>query len=52
MNKIAFLILLLCFFTNCSKDSNEAFEPTNYNYYYPTDEASITAAKLEMEQEH
>jgi hypothetical protein len=46
MNKIAFFIALLCLFTNCSKDSYEAFEPTNYNYYYPTDEATITAAQI------
>lgn len=46
MKKIAFFILLLCAFTNCSKDSYEAFEPTNYNYYYPTDEASITASQI------
>jgi hypothetical protein len=46
MNKIAFFIALLCLFTNCSKDSYEAFEPTNYNYYYPTDEATITASQI------
>lgn len=45
MNKIPFLLLLLCLFTNCSKDSANA-EPTTYNYYYPTDEASITAAQI------
>ncbi|PWA08567.1 hypothetical protein [Flavobacterium laiguense] len=46
MNKIAFFIALLCIFTNCSKDSYEAFEPTNYNYYYPTDETTITASQI------
>lgn len=46
MNKIAFFIALLCIFTNCSKDSYEAFAPTNYNYYYPTDEATITAKQI------
>jgi hypothetical protein len=46
MNKIAFFIALLCLFTNCSKDSYETFEPTNYNYYYPTDEAVITASQI------
>jgi hypothetical protein len=46
MNKIAFFIALLCIFTNCSKDSFEAFAPTNYNYYYPTDEATITAKQI------
>nr|WP_199003193.1 hypothetical protein [Flavobacterium sp. ASV13] len=45
MNKIPFLLLLLCLFTNCSKDSANA-EPTTYNYYYPTDEASITATQI------
>lgn len=45
MNKIPFLLLLLCFFTNCSKDSN-GDDPTTYNYFYPTDEASITAAQI------
>lgn len=44
-NKVPFLLLLLCFFTNCSKDSVTA-EPTNYNYFYPTDEATITAAQI------
>jgi hypothetical protein len=46
MNKIAFFIALLCLFTNCSKDSYEAFEPTNYNYFYPTDETSITVNQI------
>jgi hypothetical protein len=46
MNKIVLLIALLCLFTNCSKDSYEAYAPTNYNYYYPTDEASITARQI------
>lgn len=45
MNRIAFFILLLCFFTNCSKDSETA-EPTNYTYYYPSDEATITAKQI------
>jgi hypothetical protein len=46
MNKIVFFIALLCLFTNCSKDSYEAFEPTNYNYYYPTEETIITASQI------
>lgn len=46
MNKIAFFILLLCTFTNCSKDSNETADPTNYTYYYPSDEATITAKQI------
>lgn len=45
MNKIPFLLLLLCLFTNCSKDA-ESEEPTTYDYFYPTDEASITAAQI------
>jgi hypothetical protein len=46
MNKIAFFILLLCTFTNCSKDSNETADPTNYTYYYPSDEATMTAKQV------
>jgi hypothetical protein len=45
MNKIAFFILLLCVFTNCSKDSFEGTSP-NHSYYYPTDEASITVSQV------
>jgi hypothetical protein len=45
MNKIAFFILLLCVFTNCSKDSFDGTSP-NHNYYYPTDEATITASQI------
>jgi len=45
MNKIPFLLLVLCLFTNCSKDSN-GDDPTTYNYFYPTDETSITAAQI------
>ena len=45
MNKIPFLLLLLCLFTKCSKDSADA-NPTTYNYFYPTDEATITAAQI------
>ncbi|MCC9070881.1 hypothetical protein LNQ49_04625 [Flavobacterium sp. F-65] len=45
MNKIAFFILLLCVFTNCSKDSFDGTAP-NHTYYYPTDEASITAGQV------
>ncbi|MFH7005194.1 hypothetical protein [Flavobacterium bizetiae] len=45
MNKIPFLLLLLCLFTNCSKDSN-GDDATTYNYFYPTDETSITAAQI------
>ncbi|MGQ7944288.1 hypothetical protein [Flavobacterium sp. WC2509] len=46
MKKIASFILLICVFTNCTKDSYETAEPTNYNYYYPSDEASITAKQI------
>lgn len=45
MNKIPFLLLLLCLFTNCSKDSSDG-NPASYNYYYPTNEATITAAQI------
>ncbi|CAN1525105.1 hypothetical protein MCETHM1_01205 [Flavobacteriaceae bacterium] len=46
MNKITFFIVLLCTFTNCSKDSDQIADPTNYTYYYPTDEATITAKQI------
>ncbi|MCV9928850.1 hypothetical protein OIU83_14355 [Flavobacterium sp. LS1R49] len=45
MNKIIFFILLLCLFTNCSKDSYDGNSP-NSSYYYPTDEATITASQI------
>lgn len=45
MNKIAFFILLLCVFTNCSKDSFDGTSP-NHNYYFPTDEGTITASQI------
>ncbi len=43
MKHILPLILALCFFTNCSKDD---IESKNYDYYYPTDEASITTENI------
>lgn len=49
MNKIAFFILLLCVFTNCSKDcKDETTESTgtSYNFYYPTSEATINANQI------
>jgi hypothetical protein len=46
MKKIASYILLLFIFTNCAKDSYETAEATNYNYYYPSDEATITAKQI------
>lgn len=45
MKNYLILILMLCFFTNCSKDSFD-IEPTIYNYYYPTDEKAITAESI------
>ena len=46
MNKIPFILLLLCLFTNCSKDSNGENNGTTYKYYYATDEAAITASQI------
>lgn len=45
MNKIAFFLLLLFSFTNCSKDSYDATK-SSYSYYYPTNEAEITASQI------
>ena len=45
MNKIPFLLLLLCLMTSCSKDSSDG-NPTTYDYFYPTDEATITASQI------
>lgn len=47
MNKIPFFIALLCLFTNCSKDDNQGdtSSPTA-SYYFPTEEASISAAQI------
>jgi hypothetical protein len=46
MNKIPFILLLLCLFTSCSKDSEATNEAGGYKYYYPTDEATITASEI------
>ncbi len=46
MNKITFFVLLLCVFTNCSKDADDMANTTDYNYYYPTEEATITAKQI------
>lgn len=46
MKKITFFILFLCVFTNCSKDSYDTEDPTNYDYYYPSDAATITAKQI------
>ena len=46
MNKIPFILLLLCFITSCSKDSDSENNGTTYNYYYPTDETAITASEI------
>ncbi|MBZ4033373.1 hypothetical protein K6T82_01240 [Flavobacterium sp. 17A] len=43
MKHILPLIFALCFFTSCSKDD---IESKNYDYYYPTDEASISAESI------
>ena len=45
MNKIPLLLLLLCLITSCSKDAADG-EPTTYDYFYPTDEATITAFEI------
>lgn len=45
MNKIPFLLLLLCLITSCSKDS-DANNTASYKYYYPTDEATITVSEI------
>lgn len=36
-------LILLCFFTNCSKEDIASKE---YTYYYPTDEATLTAQNI------
>lgn len=46
MNKIPFILLLLCLFTNCSKDTDGENSGTTYSYYYPTDETAITASEI------
>lgn len=46
VNKIPFVLLLLCLITSCSKDSDSANNNTTYNYYYPTDETAITASEI------
>ncbi|WP_242670281.1 YncE family protein [Flavobacterium frigidimaris] len=46
MNKIPFILLLLCLFTSCSKDADGENNGTIYKYYYPTDEATITASAI------
>lgn len=46
MNKIAFFILLLCIFTSCSKDDSNEIATTSYDYFYPTNDASIRATEI------
>jgi len=46
MNKIPFILLLLCFFTNCTKDGDGENNGTTFKYYYPTDELAITANQI------
>lgn len=43
MKHILPLIFALCFFTNCSKDDASS---KDYTYYYPTEEASISAENI------
>ncbi|MBW1655270.1 PQQ-binding-like beta-propeller repeat protein [Flavobacterium quisquiliarum] len=43
MKHILPLILVLCFFTNCSKDD---ITSKDYTYYYPTEEATLTAQNI------
>ena len=43
MKHILPLILILCFFTNCSKDDVAS---KDYTYYYPTEEATLTAQNI------
>lgn len=43
MKHILPLILVLCFFTNCSKDD---IESKNYDYYYPTEEAVLNTENI------
>lgn len=43
MKHILPLILVLCFFTNCSKDD---IASKDYTYYYPTEEATLTAQNI------
>jgi hypothetical protein len=45
MNKIA-LIVLICLFANCTKDTYETFAPTEYDFFYPTEEATIDGSKM------
>ena len=46
MNKIPVILLLLCLITSCSKESDTTDDTLTYKYYYPTDEATITADKI------
>jgi hypothetical protein len=46
MNKIAFFILLLCVFSSCSKDDNNEIATASYDYFYPTNDASIRATEI------
>lgn len=45
MKKYLMLILMLCFFTYCSKESF-SIDPETYDYYYPTDDKAITADNI------
>ncbi len=46
MNKIPFILLLICLFTSCSKDADGENNGTIYKYYYATDEPAITASEI------
>ena len=46
MNKIPFILLLLCLISSCSKDSQGENNGTTYKYYYLTNEATITASEI------
>ena len=46
MKKYFYFIALLLTFISCSKDSDVNYEPTTYQHYYLTHEASISAQQI------
>ena len=46
INKIALFVLIFFVFTNCGNDSDDVTNTTDYTYYYPTTEATITAKQI------